>query len=130
MGGVSDPLSKSFKEELLAELLIRERVPAPKTPSALSNRLRVLVLSHFLIAFSALLLLFSGFLKNQSEIEIFKKSQSLKSFTYFLLDLAMKLLLNLASKWVQDFYFSISKILVIVNFSILAFGWRGTDEFR
>ena len=73
MGGVSDPLSKSFKEELLAELLIRERVPAPKTPSALSNRLRVLVLSHFLIAFSALLLLFSGFLKNQREIEIFKK---------------------------------------------------------
>lgn len=130
MGGVSDPLSKSFKEELLAELLIRERVPAPKTPSALSNRLRVLVLSHFLIAFSALLLLFSGFLKNQREIEIFKKSESLKSFTYFLLDLAMKLLLNLASKWVQDFYFSISKILVIVNFSILAFGWRGTDEFR
>ena len=65
MGGVSDPLSKSFREELLAELLIRERVPAPKTPSALSKRLRVLVLSHFLIAFSALVLLFSGFLKKK-----------------------------------------------------------------
>ena len=83
MGGVSDPLSKSFKEELLAELLIRERVPAPKTPSALSNRLRVLVLSHFLIAFSALLLLFSGFLKNQREIEIFKQKGKSKKFHLF-----------------------------------------------
>ena len=59
MGGVSDPLSKSFNEELLAELLIRERGDGP---SVLSKRFRVLDLSHFLIAFSALLLLFSGFL--------------------------------------------------------------------
>ena len=73
MGGVSDPLSKSFREELLAELLIRERVPAPKTPSALSKRLRVLVLSHFLIAFSALVLLFSGFLKKKGKLDFFKK---------------------------------------------------------
>ena len=63
MGGVSDPLSKSLREELLAELLIRDREPAPKTPSALSKRLRVLVLSHFLMTFSALVLLFSGFLQ-------------------------------------------------------------------
>ena len=66
MGGVSDPLSKSLREELLAELLIRDREPAPKTPSALSKRLRVLVLSHFLMTFSALVLLFSGFLQMQN----------------------------------------------------------------
>ena len=65
MGGVSDPLSKSFNEELLAELLIREREIGP---SVLSKRFRVLLLSHFLIAFSALVLLFSGFLKINKNI--------------------------------------------------------------